>query len=101
MRDCGRGRIVLRVEEGDCELRADQPAHSVQPECFHPELDQAAQAAVTAGAHVPHSDRSEEHTSELQSLAYLVCRLLLEKKKTKDYIRNISNRKAKKKITIQ
>src|SRR2546425_6812509 len=27
------------------------------------------------------SSRSEEHTSELQSLAYLVCRLLLEKKK--------------------
>src|SRR2546425_5014459 len=27
--------------------------------------------------------RSEEHTSELQSLAYLVCRLLLEKKKQK------------------
>src|SRR2546425_9121884 len=30
----------------------------------------------TMGGH-----RSEEHTSELQSLAYLVCRLLLEKKK--------------------
>src|SRR3989441_5857295 len=29
--------------------------------------------------------RSEEHTSELQSLAYLVCRLLLEKKKTDDH----------------
>src|SRR5687767_15993302 len=29
-------------------------------------------------------DRSEEHTSELQSLAYLVCRLLLEKKKIHD-----------------
>src|SRR2546425_7053551 len=29
------------------------------------------------------ADRSEEHTSELQSLAYLVCRLLLEKKKDK------------------
>src|SRR2546425_11309358 len=29
------------------------------------------------------NDRSEEHTSELQSLAYLVCRLLLEKKKRK------------------
>src|SRR3989441_188711 len=28
------------------------------------------------------AQRSEEHTSELQSLAYLVCRLLLEKKKT-------------------
>src|SRR5687767_15908926 len=30
--------------------------------------------------------RSEEHTSELQSLAYLVCRLLLEKKKKKKNI---------------
>src|SRR5205823_11160685 len=30
--------------------------------------------------------RSEEHTSELQSLAYLVCRLLLEKKKNKTKI---------------
>src|SRR3989441_6993557 len=34
--------------------------------------DAAASAALA---------RSEEHTSELQSLAYLVCRLLLEKKK--------------------
>src|SRR3989441_8054277 len=37
-------------------------------------------------AHIPRGadsgiSRSEEHTSELQSLAYLVCRLLLEKKK--------------------
>src|SRR5205823_11466445 len=31
-------------------------------------------------ARIP-APRSEEHTSELQSLAYLVCRLLLEKKK--------------------
>src|SRR3712207_7661287 len=29
--------------------------------------------------------RSEEHTSELQSRQYLVCRLLLEKKKTKNH----------------
>src|SRR2546425_7332318 len=33
--------------------------------------------------------RSEEHTSELQSLAYLVCRLLLEKKKKKK--KNLTN----------
>src|SRR5687767_15332268 len=33
----------------------------------------------TSGTRLP--VRSEEHTSELQSLAYLVCRLLLEKKK--------------------
>src|SRR3712207_8513249 len=35
-----------------------------------------------AGAQFVHSTRSEEHTSELQSRQYLVCRLLLEKKKT-------------------
>src|SRR3712207_8857662 len=36
------------------------------------------------------SSRSEEHTSELQSRQYLVCRLLLEKKKKKitSYIKN-------------
>src|SRR2546425_9621909 len=32
--------------------------------------------------HLDIEPRSEEHTSELQSLAYLVCRLLLEKKNT-------------------
>src|SRR5436305_7259343 len=32
-------------------------------------------------------DRSEEHTSELQSRPHLVCRLLLEKKKTKNLFR--------------
>src|SRR3712207_6928951 len=37
------------------------------------------------GAGAP--DRSEEHTSELQSRQYLVCRLLLEKKKTLYYLR--------------
>src|SRR2546425_7286384 len=36
--------------------------------------------------------RSEEHTSELQSLAYLVCRLLLEKKKNfLNYYHNLDN----------
>src|SRR2546425_12082680 len=37
----------------------------------------------SAGRSGEHGPRSEEHTSELQSLAYLVCRLLLEKKKKK------------------
>src|SRR5687767_16037305 len=41
-------------------------------------------------AQPPKGLRSEEHTSELQSLAYLVCRLLLEKKKKKnDKVNNI------------
>src|SRR2546425_5644846 len=37
--------------------------------------------AFPTGSFVVGPTRSEEHTSELQSLAYLVCRLLLEKKK--------------------
>src|SRR3712207_6971917 len=47
----------------------------------------ADQAALEQGAPVPRdvgggerAERSEEHTSELQSRQYLVCRLLLEKK---------------------
>src|SRR2546423_5593879 len=52
--------------------------------------DQNVLAVVTLACHVVvvavdgfqlGDKRSEEHTSELQSLAYLVCRLLLEKKK--------------------
>src|SRR5690625_6013928 len=35
--------------------------------------------------------RSEEHTSELQSRGHLVCRLLLEKKKNKKYIKRAKN----------
>src|SRR2546425_7454811 len=42
------------------------------------EKDQRRIHAEARGART----RSEEHTSELQSLAYLVCRLLLEKKKS-------------------
>src|SRR3712207_7134883 len=37
--------------------------------------------------------RSEEHTSELQSRQYLVCRLLLEKKKKKLYVRRCRHSK--------
>src|SRR2546425_6810970 len=39
--------------------------------------------------------RSEEHTSELQSLAYLVCRLLLEKKKNNTNTAGIGHATAK------
>src|SRR2546425_12371123 len=40
----------------------------------------------------PSEARSEEHTSELQSLAYLVCRLLLEKKKKNRTTHTMTNR---------
>src|SRR5437879_10573803 len=49
---------------------------------------------VPIGASPPHRfqqlPRSEEHTSELQSPMYLVCRLLLEKKNKKKYLRHDS-----------
>src|SRR5687767_15451198 len=53
---------------------------------LRPALTRAALAAgsLAASNHtVASGRRSEEHTSELQSLAYLVCRLLLEKKNIK------------------
>src|SRR5437879_7179054 len=40
--------------------------------------------APDGGSCIGRVDRSEEHTSELQSPMYLVCRLLLEKKKKKN-----------------
>src|SRR3712207_8399237 len=53
------------------------------PECKTSTHEIEAAALLTGPRH-PHrsrSPRSEEHTSELQSRQYLVCRLLLEKKK--------------------
>src|SRR5437016_6436066 len=45
-------------------------------------------------------NRSEEHTSELQSLTNLVCRLLLEKKKKKKKKRNSKKQKSKRHISL-
>src|SRR5205823_10051352 len=44
-------------------------------------LESARESRFRPGRSSTRWRRSEEHTSELQSLAYLVCRLLLEKKK--------------------
>src|SRR2546425_6504578 len=54
-------------------------------------LDRVARVGQIDEAHALHHApalRSEEHTSELQSLAYLVCRLLLEKKKKRDRVKS-------------
>src|SRR3712207_7332439 len=48
-------------------------------------------AALPPVAHCSPHERSEEHTSELQSRQYLVCRLLLEKKKKNKIIYTTSN----------
>src|SRR2546425_8635369 len=58
------------------------PFKSLQDFCARVDLRlvnrRVLDSLIKAGAF---DSRSEEHTSELQSLAYLVCRLLLEKKK--------------------
>src|SRR2546425_11730670 len=56
------------------------PTHELDREEPSAHLD--VRLPPTGGARRSDLVRSEEHTSELQSLAYLVCRLLLEKKTT-------------------
>src|SRR5687767_15997162 len=73
--------------------RARPPRLLVQRRTSLPSSHRASPAKRRASQAAPRcrvartgaAPRSEEHTSELQSLAYLVCRLLLEKKKRKIY----------------
>src|SRR3712207_7222000 len=63
-----------------------QPLQAVLPHRLqHPEARLTVRPVLLAQqARVHQRARSEEHTSELQSRQYLVCRLLLEKKKKKN-----------------
>src|SRR2546422_4510498 len=69
-------RSALDADD-DPLLQLDRPAHEpvLRPE-------QHLVGGVGAGRRGTERERSEEHTSELQSRLHLVCRLLLEKKKT-------------------
>src|SRR2546425_2807648 len=62
---------------------ADQRARELQGQSGDgaSPVDGADSKAALMAVEMSRYYRSEEHTSELQSLAYLVCRLLLEKKK--------------------
>src|SRR6266853_6060352 len=72
--------------------------HDALPICRHAnEMSDTSSATPIQPLRPPF--RSEEHTSELQSQSNLVCRLLLEKKKTKK-IRLFSEKKKKNKNTI-
>src|SRR3989442_8538742 len=57
--------------------------HTGSSEAMRRHLGQIRMATCIIAYFVDPTDRSEEHTSELQSRPHLVCRLLLEKKKTK------------------
>src|ERR1035441_10857712 len=52
------------------------------PTRMEPEMPPTLSAINRATSSAPRRIRSEEHTSELQSLRHLICRLLLEKKST-------------------
>src|SRR5262245_63942849 len=68
-RDCTRGVGAVRAIHGDLIFRPGR----------HIERDLGGVGFVVIES--DKLERSEEHTSELQSLRHLVCRLLLEKKK--------------------
>src|SRR5437588_3211773 len=67
------------------------PISSLIPEASRMHMENILLAAL--GNESPTSNRSEEHTSELQSHSDLVCRLLLEKKKNKQKINIIITKK--------
>src|SRR5258707_2661879 len=64
-------------------FRSPQPILLIDEPFEGLDLRQSRDAAVALRRHLTPDRRSDEHTSELQSRQYLVCRLLLEKKKRK------------------
>src|SRR3712207_7210642 len=73
-------RYMSRLLRGDLGDSYKRPGYSVA-EIMFPKMWVSLQLNL-----LPFVLRSEEHTSELQSRQYLVCRLLLEKKKKKIFI---------------
>src|SRR2546425_9832313 len=92
--DRGAARAVLRVARVYAHPRAGRLAAALVEMAAHaaqavadvarkavPRRDEQGAAAADRSTERTGWDKSEEHTSELQSLAYVLCRLLLEKKK--------------------
>src|SRR5437870_2116116 len=83
------GQVIARVEDADVKAQLAQAQANVQlsrAELHDAERSLARErflsdSGASSQASVDAAERSEEHTSELQSRGHLVCRLLLEKKK--------------------
>src|SRR5258707_1131986 len=71
--------LLEELERGGCQVEFVDHPMSQNP---HDQLLLQIRGAVAEYERSLIAERSEEHTSELQSRQYLVCRLLLEKKKT-------------------
>src|SRR5687767_15472580 len=76
-------KVIVALGVHDGEVSGEPAWQCLLPGCFGHRRGQRLRNVVSGPC------RSEEHTSELQSLAYLVCRLLLEKKKKKTQINNL------------
>src|SRR3712207_8487758 len=74
----------------DKRVQGDMTSHGLARR-QHESTGQPGGLAVSHLSTPPITGRSEEHTSELQSRQYLVCRLLLEKKKIKKLYDPITN----------
>src|SRR2546426_9006094 len=72
-------RMDAEVDRRDAGNHADALARAAAAG------DSPGRAGPVATRHIDQEERSEEHTSELQSPCNLVCRLLLEKKKKRLY----------------
>src|SRR5437879_8136401 len=76
-----RGRHDAEIAEAQADLAVERAEYDNQRALAFEEIQEALIRAQSAKRLVDlYDQRSEEHTSELQSPMYLVCRLLLEKK---------------------
>src|SRR5437016_8761646 len=82
----------LSMIENVTRTAVTTPSFATRPKSRRPNVERSGGCTIAVGIRAapgvgkpfqtPGAARSEEHTSELQSLTNLVCRLLLEKKKT-------------------
>src|SRR2546425_6965391 len=84
---------LFRSRRGGCLSSLARTSHALAKLHFWAEAETTwfLLTGAPPALHPVNRNRSEEHTSELQSLAYLVCRLLLEKKKKYKYIEDKHN----------
>src|SRR3712207_8314493 len=76
-------RRIVHRDDGEGEAARRRGGYAVARRDRHLKVAvEVRRRGEGEGLRVRAVDRSEEHTSELQSRQYLVCRLLLEKKKT-------------------